>query len=235
MAIVTINKIILKEFKKDFICTLGLFIVTYLCFLKFTNNYIDSNTAFVFWMGGDTEHPMSFNMVLLKLISISIVFLLIGKISNKLQSEVTQYILCRIGSYRLFAKSFIILLFIYGIVLIAISHLIYFLLTGIPKNYFALEVIYLLYECMGFIGIITIYIILQNVFLINNSFLIIMIIYILNTVSPIPISIAGASVKFLEIQQNGYLMILFIATILIDLIIIALMYYLMKREDFVLC
>lgn len=235
MTIITLNRIILKEFKRHFILTVALFIMTYLCYLKITNNYIDSNTAYIFWMGGDTDHPISLNTVLLKLIIVSIIFLLIGKISNKLQSEVTQYILCRIGSYHIFTKAFIMLLCIYGIILIVISHSIYFLLAGIPSNIFALEFIYLLHECTGFIGIILLYVILQNVFLIDNSYLIVVVLYILNTILPIPISIAGSSIKFLAIQQKGYLILLFIITILMDLVIILFTYYLMKRKDFVIC
>lgn len=235
MTIVTLNRIILKEFKRHFILTIALFIVTYLCYLKITNKYIDSNTAYIFWMGGDINHPISLNTVMLKLIIVCIIFLLIGKISNKLRSEVTQYILCRIGSYYIFTKAFIMLLCIYGIILIIISHSIYFLLAGIPSDILTLEFMYLLHECTGFIGVVFLYVILQNVFLIDNSYLIVVVIYILNTVFPVPISIAGASIKFIAIQQNGYLILLFITTILMDLVIILFTHYLMKRKDFVIC
>lgn len=94
--------------------------------------------------------------------------------------------------------------------------------------------LYLLFDILGFIGISLVYIIANNIFMLENSIIYIIAIYIINTILPVPILIGTSTIQFANIfNKIGY----FVFFILIGLdIILAFCYeWFLKQRRVVIC
>lgn len=82
---------------------------------------------------------------------------------------------------------------------------------------------------------IIIYIILSNCYLVENSYLYIIAIYILNTVLPVPILLAMSTVRFLILKTQVPIILLLLLVVGMDFILIFLYYKLIKRRRINVC
>lgn len=233
MKIKVINQLIMKEYKNYFYCTVLLLIVVDLIFKFFGGLYISPHTASIYWLGGDKTHSIPLSFLLLKLVNISILFLIVGRMMNKLKEDIMMYVLSRIRNYYGFMKRFTILLFVYGVILVIISHLLFYCVFGLSLDRVDLAFWYLLIDCLGFVGMLAFYIILENGFSIENSYLVVLVLYILNTIVPIPIIIASSTLHFMKYQQYP---LQFVCLILcVDVIILLFYRRLLKKKEILLC
>ena len=145
------------------------------------------------------------------------------------------YVFSRITNYSKFLWQYFSIIVMIGLILLTASHLIYYLLVGLPTDKLWIIFSYLSFDCLGFISIITIYFTLNNALLFENSFLVIIIIYMLNTILPIPIIFATSTVKYILIINQINIAILFILILLFDFIFIICLKKLIQEKRFNLC
>ena len=235
MKLKTLSLLVFKEYHRYLLLSVG-FLFLNVIFYIFSNQLnLTSEDYYLNWFNLGERLNYGILEILLKLLNVSIIFLSIGKIIDKLAENHMIYIFARNKSYPslLFKLSFIIILI--AIVLLSVAHIFYSLITGIflidPLKIF----IYLVIDILGFISIILIYMILARVFLIEHSFLIILIIYIANIFSPYPLLIAITTSKFLLIESTLGTPIIILINLIISLIMMAIYYYIIKKRRINIC
>lgn len=199
MKIKTLSKLIFDEYFKYIIFSIMLIILIDFIFINFTGLSIDKENGYIYWLGGNETISMGLRIILLKALNISIIFLTIGRIIEEVSRTIMVYVFSRITNYSKFLWQYFSIIVMIGLILLTASHIIYYIFIGLPIDKLWIIFSYLLFDYLGFISIITIYFMLNNAFLFENSFLIIIIIYMLNTILPIPIIFATSTVKYILI------------------------------------
>ena len=202
MKVMTLFKIIIKEFKKDILISIILFALVDFIYVNFTGVLLNEESSSILWQGGNDIYFFGFSTVLLKLLNVSIVFITVGKVVDKLSSDIMIYILARITDYRKFIYAYSAVVIILGELLLTISHIVFYCFAGFYLEQAASSLFYLLADGLGFGGIMILYIILNDCYFIENSFMYIIAVYILNTVLPIPILPAMSTVRFLVLRSR---------------------------------
>ena len=235
MKIKTLSKLIFDEYFKYFVFSIMLFILIDFIFINFTGLSIDKENGYIYWLGGNETISMGLRIILLKTLNISIIFLTIGRIIEEVSRNIMIYVFSRITNYSKFLWRYFSIIVMIGLMLLIASHIIYYIFIGLPIDKLCFIFSYLLFDCLGFISIITIYFTLNNALLFENSFLIIIIIYMLNTILPIPIIFATSTVKYILIINQIHVSILFILILLFDFIFIICLKKLIQEKRFNLC
>ena len=235
MKIKTLSKLIFDEYFKYFIFSIMLIILIDFIFINFTGLSIDKENGYIYWLGGNETISMGLRIILLKTLNISIIFLTIGRIIEEVSRNIMIYVFSRITNYSKFLWQYFSIIVMIGLILLTASHIIYYIFIGLPIDKLWIIFSYLLFDCLGFISIITIYFMLNNAFLFENSFLIIITIYMLNTILPIPIIFATSTVKYILIINQIHIAILFALILLFDFILIICLKKLIQEKRFNLC
>lgn len=235
MKIKTLSKLIFDEYFKYIIFSIMLIILIDFIFINFTGLSIDKENGYIYWLGGNETISMGLRIILLKALNISIIFLTIGRIIEEVSRTIMVYVFSRITNYSKFLWQYFSIIVMIGLILLTASHIIYYIFIGLPIDKLWIIFSYLLFDYLGFISIITIYFMLNNAFLFENSFLIIIIIYMLNTILPIPIIFAASTVKYILIINQINIAILFILILLFDFILIICLKKLIQEKRFNLC
>ena len=235
MKIKTLSKLIFDEYFKYIIFSIMLIILIDFIFINFTGLSIDKENGYIYWLGGNETISMGLRIILLKTLNISIIFLTIGRIIEEVSRTIMVYVFSRITNYSKFLWQYFSIIVMIGLILLTASHIIYYIFIGLPADKLLIIFSYLLFDCLGFISIITIYFTLNNALLFENSFLIIIIIYMLNTILPIPIIFATSTVKYILIINQINVSILFILILLFDFILIICLKKLIQEKRFNLC
>ena len=192
-------KIIVKEFKKDIFISVFLFVLVDFIYVNFTGVELNKESGPVLWQGGNDSYMFGLNTVLLKLLNVSIVFIMVGKIADKISSDIMVYILVRVTDYKKFICAYSTVLIILGETLLII------------------------------------YIILNNCYSLENSFMYIIAVYLLNTVLPVPILPAMSTVRFFILKNQIALVPLLLMMAGIDLLVVIYYYVLIKRRRINIC
>ena len=209
MKVLTLFKIIVKEFKKDILISIILFALVDFIYVNFTGVLLNEESSSILWQGGNDIYFFGFSTLLLKLLNVSIVFITVGKIVDKLSSDIIIYILSRISDYKKFIYAYSAVVIILGEILLTISHIVYYCFAGFYLEQAASSLFYLAMDDFGFLGIMILYIILNDCYSAENSFMYTMVVYILNTILPIPILPAMSTVRFLVLRSRiGIVLIL---------------------------
>lgn len=235
MKIKTLSKLIFDEYFKYIIFSIMLIILIDFIFINFTGLSIDKENGYIYWLGGNETISMGLRIILLKALNISIIFLTIGRIIEEVSRTIMVYVFSRITNYSKFLWQYFSIIVMIGLILLTASHIIYYIFIGLPIDKLWIIFSYLLFDYLGFISIITIYFMLNNALLFENSFLIIIIIYMLNTILPIPIIFATSTVKYILIINQINVSILFILILLFDFIFIICLKKLIQEKRFNLC
>ena len=235
MKIKTLSKLIFDEYFKYIIFSIMLIILIDFIFINFTGLSIDKENGYIYWLGGNETISMGLRIILLKTLNISIIFLTIGRIIEEVSRNIMIYVFSRITNYSKFLWRYFSIIVMIGLILLTASHIIYYIFIGLPIDKLWIIFSYLLFDYLGFISIITIYFMLNNAFLFENSFLIIIIIYMLNTILPIPIIFATSTVKYILIINQIHVVILFALILLFDFILIICLKKLIQEKRFNLC
>lgn len=235
MKIKTLSKLIFDEYFKYIIFSIMLIILIDFIFINFTGLSIDKENGYIYWLGGNETISMGLRIILLKTLNISIIFLTIGRIIEEVSRTIMVYVFSRITNYSKFLWQYFSIIVMIGLILLTASHIIYYIFIGLPIDKLWILFSYLSFDCLGFISIITIYFMLNNAFLFENSFLIIIIIYMLNTILPIPIIFATSTVKYILIINQIHVVILFVLILLFDFIFIICLKKLIQEKRFNLC
>lgn len=209
MKVLTLFRIIVKEFKKDILFSIILFTLVDFVYANFTGVQLNEESGSILWQGGNDIYFLGFSTVLLKLLNVSIVFIAAGKIVDKLSGDIMIYILSRTTNYKKFIYAYSAAVIILGEILLTISHIVYYCFSGFYLEQLASSLFYLAMDDLGFLGIMILYIILKDCYSAENSFLYIIAVYILNTILPIPILPAMSTVRFLALRSRiGFVLIL---------------------------
>ena len=96
MKVFALFKIIIKEFKRDLFISILLMVLVDFLYANFTGIRLNRENGMILWQGGNDRYPLSFSMLLLKLTNISIVFITVGKIADKISGDIMISILARI-------------------------------------------------------------------------------------------------------------------------------------------
>lgn len=235
MKVSTLFKIFVKEFKKDIVTSVLLLIIVDFVYANFTGALPDSESGMILWQGGNDNYPLNLSTILLKLINISVVFLTVGKITDKISSDIMIYILARLKNYKEFMYAYSIVVIMLGEILLAASHFVYYCFAGFCVEQAISSLNYFFLDGLGFFGIILIYIILNNCYLLENSFVYIIAVYILNTVLPVPILLAMSTVRFFILKSQVTLVPLFLLLVGMDLTVAAFYCQLIKRRRIMVC
>ena len=201
MKVMTLFKIIIKEFKKDILISIILFALVDFTYVNFTGVLFNEESSSILWQGGNDSY-FGFSTLLLKLLNVSIVFITVGKTVDKLSSDIMIYILSRISDYKKFIYAYSAVVIILGEILLTISHIVYYCFAGFYLEQAASSLFYLAMDDFGFLGIMILYIILNDCYSAENSFMYIIVVYILNTILPIPILPAMSTVRFLVLKSR---------------------------------
>ena len=228
MKVFPLFKIIAKEFKKDIFISIFLLVLADFIYVNFTGVHLNRESGLILWQGGNDTY-------LFNLSNISIVFITVGKIIDKLSSDIMVYILARITNYNKLICAYTIVVVILGESGLTISHIIYYCFVGFYFEQATACLLYLLMDALGFCGMIIIYIILSNCYLVENSYLYIIAIYILNTVLPVPILLAMSTVRFFILKTQIPTILLLLLIVGMDFILIFLYYKLIKRRRINVC
>ncbi|MCM1026904.1 MAG: hypothetical protein NC432_10745 [Roseburia sp.] len=229
----TLFKIMAKEFRKDIVFSVFLMVCVDFIYANFTGIRLAGESGMILWQGGNDANPFGFSTVLLKLLNVSIVLVAVGKMADQLSDRMMLYILARITDYRRFLYAYSAVIFLSGEALLTVSHIVYACFAGFGPEQAAPSLFYLLMDDLGFAGILMLYIILQNVFSVENSFLYILAVYLLHTVLPFPILPAMSTVRFFELKGRigNLAVILFIAGMDLVIAIIYHMFIQKRRVD----
>lgn len=228
-------KIIVKEFKRDIFISILLLALVDFIYANFTGVQFNRENGFILWQGGNDIYMLGVNTVLLKLLNISIVFITVGKIVDKISSDIMVYILARVTDYKKFICAYSTVLIILGEILLTASHIVYYCFAGFYLEQAVSSLLYLIMDGLGFVGIVIIYIILNNCYSLENSFMYILAVYILNTVLPVPILLAMSTVRFLVLKSQIATVPLLLMIIGMDLIVATYYYVLIKRRRVNIC
>lgn len=235
MKVTVLLKMILKEFRLDIFISILLFALVDFTYTKFTGVTLNRESGTILWQGGNDIYTPGLSTVLLKLLNVSIVFITVGKIADKLSGDITIYILARITNYRYFIFAYTIIVILSGELLLAVSHMIYYCFAGFYPEQALSGFIYLLMDELGFLSILTLYLILNNCCLLENSFIYIICLYLLNTVLPVPVLPAMSTVKFFILRSQVAMAPLFLSLAGIDLTVAFFYYELIKRRRINVC
>ena len=228
-------KIIVKEFKKDIFISVFLFVLVDFIYVNFTGVELNKESGPVLWQGGNDSYMFGLNTVLLKLLNVSIVFITVGKIADKISSDIMVYILARVTDYKKFICAYSTVLIILGETLLTVSHIVYYCFVGFDFAQVGSVLLYLFMDDLGFAGIVIIYITLNNCYSLENSFMYIIAVYLLNTVLPIPILPAMSTVRFFILKNQIALVPLLLMMAGIDLLVVIYYYVLIKRRRINIC
>lgn len=235
MKVSALFKMILKEFRWNILISILLLAFVDFVYANFTGVQPGRENGFVLWQGGNDIHYLGLNTVLLKLSNVSILFITVGKIADKISSDIMVYILARVDDYRKFICAYSAVLILLGEALLTVSHIVYYCFAGFYLEQAASGLFYLLMDSLGFGGMAVIYIILNNCYSLENSFLYIIAVYILNTVLPVPILPAMSTVRFFVLKNQITEAALLLSIIGIDLIVAIYYYVLIKRKRVNIC
>lgn len=223
MKLSALLKMIVKEFRKDILLSILLLALIDFVYANFTGMELNRENGTILWQGGNDVFVLSLSTVLLKLLNVSVVFITIGKIADKLSSDIMVYLLARITDYRKFMYAYSAVVVILGEMLLAMSHIVYYCFAGFYFKDTASILFYLFMDCFGFLSIMILYIILSHCYSVENSFLYIIAVYVLNTILPFPILPAMATARFLTITSRFPVCLPVLTTAGVDLI--AVIYY----------
>ncbi len=235
MKLKTLSLLVFKEHYRYLVLSVGFLFLNVIFYIFSKQLNFSSEDYYLNWFNLGDGSNFGILEVLLKLINISIIFLSIGKIIDKLAKNHMIYIFARNSSYSslLFKLTFIIILI--AIVLLSIAHIFYSLFTGILLAHPLKIFTYLLIDIIGFISIVLIYIILARVFVIEHSFLLILILYIANIFSPYPILLTISTTKFLSLNNTLGIVTIILINLITSLIIMTIYYYIVKKRRINIC
>lgn len=202
MKVPELCKIIVKEFKKDILISILLFALIDFIYANFTGNHLDAESGSILWQGGDDVYLFGISDALLKLVNVSIALLAVAKITDKLCSDIMAYILARVTDCRKFMRAYIVVVLLLGTTLLIISHVTFYCFAGFSLEWLAPNLLYLVADALGFLGIMVLYVILNNCLLVENSFLYVLAAYVLNMILPIPVSPAISTIRFLDLREQ---------------------------------
>ena len=227
-------KIIINENKTYVLKTAFLLLIVVICYKYFTGLPITLENSYQYMAG---EKLMSTNLatIMFKLASVSIIFLTVGKITEKTVSDITIYLLSRVDNYKKFMIQLTLIIISIGIFLLLINHLIYYFICGISIVDINIIVSYFIIDCIGLSCMILLYILFNNVLLIENSILIVLVLYILNTVLSFPIPFATSTIQLITLYESGQIMHYLLGLIASFVIIILIYYMALKRRKFRIC
>ena len=235
MKVRILGRIVLKEFIRNLVISIAFFILLDYIYVYFAGIDLKSSTGLILWQGGDERTIPTISSVLLKLLNISVIFLAIGKNVEKLKKDVTLNILSRFGSYKGFVFLYFLAVLLQGVFLLVISHITYFCFTGIESLSVKSCIDYFTLDCLGLIGVIVVFIIFDNVLMIDNSFLYVIFVYVLNTVVPKPILIVFSTAKYIELRERIGWWGIFSIIMIIDAILITFFCCLISKRRVNVC
>lgn len=235
MKVMTLFKIIVKEFKRDILVSVLLFALVDFVYVNFTGVQLDRESGMILWQGGNDTYILSLSTVLLKLLNISVVFIIVGKIADKLSSDIMICILARITDYRKFIYAYSIVIIVLGEILLTVSHIVYYCFAGFYFEQIPSGLLYLWVDGLGFFGIMLIYIILSHCYSLENSFTYMIAVYVLNTVLPIPILPAMSTVRFFILKDRITIAWLSLLLVGVDLIVAAFYDVLIRKRRVNVC
>lgn len=235
MKVLTLFKIIVTEYKKDILMSIILFALADFIYVNFTGVQLNEESSSILWQGGNDNYFWGFNTVLLKLLNVSIVFIAVGKIVDKLTSDIMIYILARISDYKKFVCAYSAVVIILGEILLTLSHIVYYCFAGFYLEQTASSLFYLMMDDFGFLGIMILYIILNDCYSTENSFLYIIAIYILNAILPIPILPAMSTVRFLDLRSRIGIVLILLLIVGMDLSIAIFYGALIRKRGVNIC
>lgn len=235
MKVSALFKIIGKEFRKDIVRSILLFVLVDFIYANFTGVKLNKENGMVLWQGGNDLYLFGLNTVLLKLSNISIVFIVVGKIADKISSDIMIYILARTTDYRKFLCAYSVVIIVLGEMLLVVSHVVYYCFVGFGLEWAASVFFYLLVDVMGFFGVMVLYLILNNCYSLENSFTYIIGVYMVNTVLPVPILPAISTARFLAFKSltGGVPLLLLVAGV--DLTVAVFYWVLIKKRRVNVC
>lgn len=235
MKVSALFKIIVREFRRELFGAVLLLALVDFLYANFTGISLAGESGTILWQGGNEVYLAGFSTVLVKLLNVSIIFITIGKIADKLSGDLMVYLLARAADYRKFILAYTAAAALLGEMLLVLSHLLYYCFAGFYPEQAASAVSYLVMDCLGFPGMLILYFILHYCCFLENGFLYLMGIYLLNTVLPVPILPAMSTVKFVALRSRiplGSLGLLLLGT---DLIAAVCYEVLIKRRRVNLC
>lgn len=235
MKLTILSKMIVSEHAKEIVLSICLFAIIDVVFIYFTGMEVNKENGYIYWVGGNETIPVNLNMLLLKILNSSVIFLVVGRIIDNMSRNRMVYIFSRLSSYSGFLKQFSLVITIIGLLLLVGSHAVYYVFAGVSMTHLHVIVHYLLFDCFGFIGMSIVYLILNNVFLLENSFLPIIAIYLMNTMLPVPVIIAGSTISFIELSNEVTVRILFLMVVFLDILLLCGYSKLVKRKRVNVC
>lgn len=119
--------------------------------------------------------------------------------------------------------------------MILCSHIIYYLLAGILLSKLKIVFLYFAFDIIGFVGIILLYMILNNVYQLENSLLYIIGLYVVNTILPFPMLIATSTIQFIKLKNQIGIVFPIIAMIIIDILLFCCYGYFIKKRSVSIC
>jgi hypothetical protein len=227
--ILNLNKILLEENKMYFLSSICMVLLLSLLYFRFSNISTDSKEILIDWMGGSAEQSYSFSILVLKMSFISIIFIYLGRIIDELRSNLLYFLAPRLGNVKNVIISFILPVLLHGILLVIIFEVAFLIalvinihdckaLINITYGFIS----YIIIECISMAGVILIYLIMELVFAVNNAILIIIALYLVNSIVPYNIPIAIFTSKLGDMYCNGKIIqfgfYIFISTIVIAFI-----------------
>lgn len=235
MKVFALFKIVVKEFRRDIFTSILLLVVVDFIYANFTGVQLNRESGIILWQGGNEIYSINLSTVLLKLLNISIVFMTVGKIADKISGDIMIYILARITNYKKFICAYSTVIIALGEILLTVSHIVYYCFAGFYLEQVISCLLYFSMDALGFFGIMIIYIILNNCYSLENSFTYIIAIYIINTVLPVPILLAMSTVRFLTLKSRIAIVPLFLLLVGMDWILAIFYYALIKRRRVDVC
>lgn len=235
MKVSALFKIIAKEFKRDLFLSVLLLALVDFIYADFTGIPLTRESGTILWQGGNHVYLAGLSTVLLKLFNVSIVFIAAGKIEDKLSDHIMIYLLARAGNYSKFISGYTVTVIIVGEILLVLSHILYYCFAGFYPEQAASAFSYLMLDCLGFPSIMILYFIFNRCRSLDNSYLYILGIYMLNTVLPIPILPAMATVKFFTLKSRTEMVPLCLLLMGTDLIAVVYYNVLIKRRRVSIC
>lgn len=235
MNVLALFKIIVKEFRKDFLISILLFAFIDFIYANFTGIQLNDESSSILWQGGNDAYMLGLNTILLKLLNITIVLVTVGKIADKLSDDIMIYILARISDYNKFICAYSVVVIMLGEILLGVSHMVYYCIGGFCAEQAVTNLYYLWMDALGFLGTMLLYFILNHCYSLENSFMYIIAIYALNTVLPVPVLFAISTVRFFILKSQIAVVPLFLLLVGMDLAVASFYYVLIKRRRVNIC
>ena len=235
MKITVLSKLIIKEYYKYILISILLLIMNIFLYFFSKGIYHNSETLLFYWFGGYGNDRIGILEILLKVLNIAIIFLSIGRIIDKISESQMVYILARTTYYNKVIANFTFIIIAIGLALLILSHLLFIIIAGLPLNALGLLMNFLLLDCLSFIGIIIIYICLNNVLMLEHSIIYILVLYFINTIIAFPILIAMSTVQFLKLESELGIPNMYYLILGIDLLILFIYYLIIKKRKVNIC